>query len=472
MSDRGATLSLDERWLVESARQLLELSPAAADAACANAWQVNCLKQQRLLRQRSRHRFPDPSRWLWTERSLAQSSDWWSAKFKASLFLSGEPLVDACCGAGVDTVALAPHGQVTCIDADPLMSALTVSNAAADGQRVSAMTAPVDQPLLSRLAQEARWLHVDPDRRPAERRTTTADEFSPALDELLESTPLFAGAMIKLAPSTRMSPHTEQRVEAHCHRMWVGNRGECRQQLLLTGGLCDATAPRRTAVLAEPPNPATASSDSAGASDSCSGSCPAARPGLEVGTVWRPSQENIFKFSAEVERNSFVECEMQPGTYIADLHAVLHASELQWAWGALHGLRPLGGLHGYFTGDSPLVSRSENASENTVNASPWAQYFRVIELLPWDDRQVRKWLRAHDCGIVEVKNRMVRLDANAFQRRYSGTGSRPFTLLVTQLGDRVRVVIAERLETAASLLQAKLPQDPFRTKATGHLSPE
>jgi hypothetical protein len=255
MSDRGAPLSSDERWLAESARRLLELSPAAADAACANAWQVNCLKQQRLLRQRSRHRFPEPQRWLWTERSLAQSSDWWSAQFKAGLFPCGEDRVDACCGAGVDTVALAAHGQVTSIDADPLMTALTVSNAAAHGQRVRAITGLVDQGLLSRLAQEARWLHVDPDRRPSERRTTTADEFSPSLDELLESTPLFAGAVVKLAPSTRMSPQTEQRVEDQCQRMWIGNRGECRQQLLLTGKLCDATVHHRTAVLAEPPRP-------------------------------------------------------------------------------------------------------------------------------------------------------------------------------------------------------------------------
>jgi hypothetical protein len=166
---------------------------------------------------------------------------------------------------------------------------------------------------------------------------------------------------------------------------------------------------------------------------------------------------SVAKFSADVERDSYVECEMQPGTYIADLHAVLHAAELQLAWASAHGLRPLGGIHGYFTGDSLQTSSPgglpQGAGENTAQPSharhheqpAWADYFLVKELLPWDDRQVRKWLRGQDGGIVEVKNRLVRLDANAFQRRYSGKGSRPFTLLVTQLGSRVRAIVAERI---------------------------
>jgi hypothetical protein len=166
---------------------------------------------------------------------------------------------------------------------------------------------------------------------------------------------------------------------------------------------------------------------------------------------------SVASFSAEVDRDRYVECEIQPGTYVADLHAVLHAAELQVAWAAAHGLRPLGGIHGYFTGDSlqttPPGGSPHRADETTTQSSPartedqtaWADYFLVKELLPWDDRQVRKWLRGQDSGIVEVKNRMVRLDANAFQRRYSGKGARPYTLLVTQLGSRVRVIVAERI---------------------------
>jgi hypothetical protein len=447
MSEPSETLPPELRWLADAARPLLELAPAAAEAACSHLWQINCLRQQRLLRQRSRHRFPAPNRWIWTERSLAQASDWWSASFKASLFPGGDAVVDACCGAGVDTVALSARGHVTCIDADPMMTALAVGNAAAHAHPVTAVTSCVDRQLLRQLAQEARWLHVDPDRRPAGRRTTTADEFSPSLDQLLESTSLFAGAMIKLAPSTRMSAETEKRVDAGCHRMWVGNRGECRQQLLLTGDLSSATDRRRTAVLAEPSHPVAPAPAPAPHSHSHSlvnVSATAALPGDE------PIQgAKIAQFSATCEDDAYVECEMQPGTYIADLHAVLHAAELQLYWGAAHGLRPLGGIHGYFTGESlgqhPKKGSSEISMESSGNKTPWADYFLVKELLPWDDRQVRKWLRGQDCGIVEVKNRMVRLDANAFQRRYSGKGSRALTLLVTQLGDRVRAIVAERV---------------------------
>ncbi|MEZ6075373.1 MAG: hypothetical protein R3C56_06795 [Pirellulaceae bacterium] len=102
-------------------------------------------------------------------------------------------------------------------------------------------------------------------------------------------------------------------------------------------------------------------------------------------------------------------------------------------------MSPIGSPHGYFTGDSPVDSA-------------WLQAFEVLDVLPWDDRKIRKWLRSVGAGQVEVKSRglyplRMQVDANAYQRRYSVASGMPVTLLVTRIGDRMRGIAARRLST-------------------------
>ena len=151
--------------------------PARLPKATLSAAQRVCLEQQIFWRKRSQPRFPDPGKWLWTDRSLSQASDWTTASYKASLFPVGETVADGCCGAGADAAALAGRCRVLAVDLDPWMVALTDSNAAAHGREVN-----VYCEVLSRASlREARWLHVDPDRRMGDAKTLDAISFSPPL---------------------------------------------------------------------------------------------------------------------------------------------------------------------------------------------------------------------------------------------------------------------------------------------------
>ncbi len=403
-------------WLTGEGRSLLATLEEAGDAATKagvtpditgvplSPWQRELIRQQQQLRHRARYRFPEPQRWIWTERSLAQASDWWCASWKAKSLPAAIRVVDACCGAGADAVALSQRQEVIGVDVDPCMTLLTGSNVAAHGGGLETRTEDITAHKLRRLASEAAWLHIDPDRRPADRRTQRAAEFSPPLAVVLEAAQAFAGAIVKMAPVTYLPDELEEAVALLGQRVWLGNLGECRQQLLLLGDARNAPPGTRTAVLAEPPQTGDPQS---GPPPADSTMLYAARPGTPPA------------------------CTLQPDKYVYDLHAVLHAAGLQNSWGAAHGLRPLGDEHGYFTGDVRLDS-------------PWAQRFETRAVLPWDDRQVRRWLRSEGAGIVEVKNRLFRLEANTYQRKYSGTGEVPFTLLVTRLGDRIRVIMAQR----------------------------
>jgi hypothetical protein len=119
--------------------------------------------------------------------------------------------------------------------------------------------------------------------------------------------------------------------------------------------------------------------------------------------------------------------------FIFDLHPTLHVSGLALAWAHQQNLYPISGEHGYYTGSQSVPG-------------PWAQSFQVMDVIAWDDRKIRKWLKQNQVGQVEVKCRMVTMNANDFQRRYSKPEGRPVTLLVTRIGDRVRAIAAERLQ--------------------------
>lgn len=423
-------------WLIAHGRELLQSSGDAKSADWGRnlaPWQTELLRQQLGFRRRSRSRFPRPDLWLWTDVSLAQASDHWSAHYKAGLFPVGERVLDACCGAGSDLVALASRGEVLGIDADPALAALAQDNARTHGFDVRVHVARLSGKLPDKLpsdgSAQASWLSIDPDRRPDGQRTTDAQAFSPALDRVLQMARQCTGGIIKLAPSTRTDERLTNHIDATCDRMWLGNQGECRQLLLLTGALREFNGQdrdlhsrasnhrssdrgqARTAVLCEPP----------------------------TGDELTPGTNHIYQANP-IDWAGSSPPAAEVGAYVFELSPTLHAAELHRPWSVQQGLSPICESHGYYT-------------SNTLISSPWTQAFECIAVLAWDDRKIRKWLRGFGAGQVEVKVRGVypmkmNIDANACQRRYSRAEGTPVTLLVTRIDDRLRGIAARRLPSA------------------------
>lgn len=384
-------------WVRRDAFELVSRAVAETQSERLEAWQYQFVQQQLRFRGRMRRRFPVEQSWLWTDRSLSQASDWWSARYKASYFPDGATVLDACCGAGADSVALGHRGPVIAMDA--CRETLSIAQANLLGHLGDVVQAealygsfPSDTP------ESTEWMHADPDRRPpdksaADRRTLNGDQFQPSLGSLLQFAEQLQGAVIKIAPSTVFSNETQDAVEQLAQRVWLGTYGECRQQLLLCGKIRrEETASKRRVVLVHP-QPAEFTGE------------------VEMASTWTD----------------------RPGRYLYDLNPTLFASELQACWANQNGLSPLGSELGYYTADKLL-------------GSPFAQAFEFVEIIAWDDRKVRKWLRTNKASIVDVKTRGVRLDAGHFQRRYSKPeGEMPFTILVTQLGQRVRAIMCRRI---------------------------
>lgn len=356
------------------------------------------------MQRRAVNRFPDPSLWLWTRRSLAQASDWWCATFKAQLFPPRICVVDGCCGAGADLVALRHRGEAIGIDRDHELIALANSNLQSHGLPASAQTGELPQ----QLPAGTEWLHLDPDRRASgeqDEKRSRADQFSPDLQTCLSLTKPLRGGMIKLSPSTHLDAElsTQFETSGRFRRIWLGNGGQSKQQLLLTGELADA--PALTGTL--------------GAQWGCARVAVLCDPGCAP---------NLLLGDGKVVDS----VAQQPQRYLYDCHPVLHSSGLQSQWAASIPALSLGHSQGYFT------------SDNCVQ-SPWAQVFEIQEVLPWDQRRVKRWLRENSIGQVEIKKRLIDLDANQTQKQLRGAGSGQVTLLITRWDGRVRAIAGKRV---------------------------
>lgn len=353
-------------------------------------WQRLMLEEQVRFRLRSRDRFPDAEKWLWTDRSLQQASDWLSAVYKASLFDPELPVIDACCGAGADLVALAKQHRVLGIDRDRRLALIARANLLAHQLEGDVCVGEIPGSI-GDLSCSA--LHIDPDRRVGEdrsTRTTHGEAFSPSLEESMELGEQSRAAIIKLAPATELD---SAELRGGWRRSWLGSIRACPQQLLLRG----------ETLLSIP-------------------------EGQVAAIVCRHGA------AAEVYRGvATTACDTvdEPAEYLYEPHPPLYAAHLAAAWAAENGAAALSNARGYFTGGEPL-------------ASPWAQTFRVLDFFSWDDRRVRKWLRAHDVGALEVKSRLATVDAGELQRRYSQPAGRPLVCLLTRIGKGTRAIMAER----------------------------
>ncbi len=107
--------------------------------------------------------------WRWTRILLEQSSDYWCAQETALDFPNGIPVVDVCCGAGADSIALSCGRSVTSVDLDPVAAQLTDLNSVLHQCSLTVQCKDANDLALP----EDAYLHIDPDRRQGGGRVTS-----------------------------------------------------------------------------------------------------------------------------------------------------------------------------------------------------------------------------------------------------------------------------------------------------------
>ena len=84
-------------------------------------------------------------------------------------------------------------------------------------------------------------------------------------------------------------------------------------------------------------------------------------------------------------------------------------------------------------------------SANSATATPFADWFKVLEVLPLDQGKIAKRLGELGVGVLEIKKRGVDIDPAKFRTGLKLKGKGSATLFLTRLGNGRAAILAERL---------------------------
>ncbi len=236
---------------------------------------------------------------------------------------------------------------------------------------------------LANITERDGLLHIDPDRRPGGgHRMLRIEDFSPGLEVLKTLMAEFRGGAVKLSPASNFGgKFPGAEIEL------ISLHGECKEATIWFGDLAGNDSFRATAL----PSGESISADPMSARADLSG-----------------PQAFVFDPDPAIVRSGLLD---------------VLAQRLN-------------------------VARMDDAEEYLTGAaaieSPWVQCFRVLEVLPNNDREVRAACRRFDFGSVEIKCRHLSIEVDRVRRKLRLEGSRPGVLIFARVLGKAQVIVAER----------------------------
>ncbi|WP_141246787.1 class I SAM-dependent methyltransferase [Kocuria sp. WN036] len=379
----------------EGSRLLEAVGPYDADDALGAATRlraaghdprlVSAVLTQARLRARAREKFGDfADRMLFTRAGLEQATRLRVAALHARRFADADlvHVADLGCGIGADALALASlDRRVTAVELDETTAAVATLNLLpfpeatvlqADVEQLDLTTLPGGPP-------DGVWL--DPARRTTSssgtRRIFDPEAFSPPLSfvEALAGRGLPVG--VKLGPGI---PH--EAIPAGCEAQWVSDRGDVVEAVLWFNAVARPGVRRAALVLSEHGSAELAS--------------PEDHDPAHADAVVGPVGAYLYEPDGAVIRAGLV----------TDLARQL-------------GARLIHPRIAYLTSDE-LVR------------TPLARAYRVREVLPHTVKVLKRWVREHEVGTLEIKKRGTDVTPEELRRRLAPKGPGRATLVVTR----------------------------------------
>jgi len=378
---------LDSLPPYHSERDVLKMVSDLRKAGHSPALVAAVLTQARL-RSKARSKFGEfAGRMLFTEAGLEQATRLPVAARHASRFVAAglSRVADLGCGIGGDAMAFAGADiDVVAVDADEVTAAIASYNLAPFGNAEVLHQAAEDTDL-----RGIDGIFLDPARRTAGHgqtsRLTDPDDYSPSLDFAFE---LATGRSVgvKLGPGL-----DRDLIPSSAEAQWVSIDGQLVEMGLWFGAL-GRSGIRRAALVVDGDSAAelTAASDSEDA---------------ETGELG----EYLYEPNGAVIRARLI------GDLARDLGATM-------------------------VSDGIAYLTSEDA-----RTTPFATGFRVLETLPFQERDLRRALRERGIGVLEIKKRGVDVDPSALRKRLSLKGDRSATIVLTRIAGKHSALLVERL---------------------------
>jgi SAM-dependent methyltransferase len=376
---------------------------------------VSVLLEQAELFSYAKRKFRDAEKWVWTKTLLEQASDEVTSHETAADFPLDASVVDLCCGAGADSVAIAKRvSELAALDLSPIACELTRQNAESHALGFQVSHRDASQVTIG----QHQFLHLDPDRRHAGARVSRLDGMTPTWDQIQLLLKKCHGASLKLAPGLRME--LEELAHPPDTIRFLSRDGSVKQQRWYWG---IERWPSHSIIV----------------STSFKRSEPSPRP-LDgtLNTMESGLQETWHHelFAKEVCHDTSLVRVItdQIGDFIADYDPGLRASELACAFADRYRLRLLGMDHGYLT-------------SSRLETHPMIRWYRVIEELPVDKKQLRAFAKAMSPFDWELKSRGVEIDLDQIRKllaRDPNSSSR-LAILFTQVNGRYRAIACKEV---------------------------
>lgn len=86
-------------------------------------------------------------------------------------------------------------------------------------------------------------------------------------------------------------------------------------------------------------------------------------------------------------------------------------------------------------------------SADALVPTPYAVAFKINDVLPYSEKVLRRWVRDHEIGRLEIKQRGVDVDPAALRRRLKPSGNEGTTMIISRTPAGARVLIAERMSS-------------------------
>ncbi|MEN0086556.1 MAG: SAM-dependent methyltransferase [Leifsonia sp.] len=386
LSPEGLRL-LDSLPPYRSERDVLQLVSELRKQGHSPALVAAVLTQSKL-RRKAQAKFGDfASQMLFTEAGLEQATRLPVAARHAGRFRAAglRSVADLGCGIGGDALALAAlELDVTAVDADEVTAAIASFNLAPFPTAVVEQKRAEDVDL-----RGIDGVFLDPARRTAghtqTERLTDPDDYTPSLGFAYE---LATGRSVGL----KLGPGFDRDlIPSTAEAQWISVDGQVVELGLWFGALARPGVHRAALVLrGDAADELTADADS---------------EDVEAG----PVGEYLYEPDGAVIR----------ARLIGDLARSIDG-------------RMLSEQIAYITADAPA-------------ATPFAAGFRILETLPYAEKDLKKALRQRGIGTLEIKKRGVDVDPAALRRRLSLNGDRPATLILTRVAGRHTSLLAERL---------------------------
>ncbi len=338
---------------------------------------------QQSLRFAAQEKFSRASEMYFTRAGLEQASGEQAAAHSAGRFAGSSLVADLCCGIGGDLTALASVArQVVAVDADLETLAFAMRNVAVMGA----------SGLVAGVCADVRGLHlagfgavfIDPARRAGGRRLRTGDS-EPPLDWCFGLARQVPRVCVKAAPGL---PH--DLVPAGWEAEFVALGRALKEALLWSPAF--ATARRRATVLPV--------------------------DGTQVGCC---------TLVASAEEPAPVS---EPGAYLLDPNPAVTRAGLVADLAHELGAWQIDPMIAFLSVDQPV-------------RTPFARTLRILESMPWHEREVGRKLRQLGVGTADIRRRGLAGDVQQIHRRLALQGDRSATIVITRRNDRPWGLICE-----------------------------